>query len=716
MVHALVMWCAVLGATRCEVSDAPAGKHSDRSAYEAAQKQAGRDAGAHLKLALWCEAHGLSAERMKHLALAVLNDPSNALARGLMGLVSYHGQWKSPDEISRTIHEDPKQRALVREYVARRARTPEMADGHATLALWCEQNGLKLQAIAHFHQVLLLDPTRELAWKHLGFKKVGGRWIKPEVVAEAKRQVEAQKNSSKHWKPLLERWRDGLASKDKSRRASAEKALADVTDPRAVPEIWWVYARGDAARQMIAVRLLGQIDSPGASRALAMLALLSRSAEVRQVATQSLRRRDAREFAPLLIAMLRDPVKYEVQDVKGPGSSGELFVKKKDVNLKRLYSPPPLPDVMLMPGDSMALDANGLPVVLRVLDQYIMPATWGGAGPGIGDTLIPALPTAAQISTQLGKAGLPPNLAQKLGATVAQNASAAIMNLGGPRGQPLVAEELVNRQLQIPVGLMMMQAQIAAQVAQQQLAGDVQAIDAYNAPILDTNRRLRVVLAAALGTDVGDDRAAWQKWLVDLLGYAYAPQKSSNERTTIIEEVPLAYQPQAAPIVSDQPVAVQIVSHSCFGAGTPVRTLEGVRPIESIRIGDQVLTQNPKTGELKYEPLIAVYHNPPNATLRIDLGNETVVATGIHRFWKAGKGWTMARELKRGDALRTLGGTASVKAVETERTQPVFNLRVAEGESFFVGEAAVLAHDNSLINPTPDPFDAVPTLGESTTP
>ena len=31
----------------------------------------------------------MSAERMKHLALAVLYDPTNALARGLMGMVSY---------------------------------------------------------------------------------------------------------------------------------------------------------------------------------------------------------------------------------------------------------------------------------------------------------------------------------------------------------------------------------------------------------------------------------------------------------------------------------------------------------------------------------------------------------------------------------------------------------------------------------------------------
>ena len=57
-----------------------------------------------------------------------------------------------------------------------------------------------------------------------------------------------------------------------------------------------------------------------------------------------------------------------------------------------------------------------------------------------------------------------------------------------------------------------------------------------------------------------------------------------------------------------------------------------------------------------------------------------------------------------------------MKSVEKEQVQPVFNLQVADGESFFVGQAGVLAHDNSLVNPTPSPFDAVPELEKSATP
>lgn len=59
-------------------------------------------------------------------------------------------------------------------------------------------------------------------------------------------------------------------------------------------------------------------------------------------------------------------------------------------------------------------------------------------------------------------------------------------------------------------------------------------------------------------------------------------------------------------------------------------------------MGDAVLSQDVRTGYLSYQPVVAVRHNRPNPTLRIELDHETIVATPIHRFWIAGVGWTMA--------------------------------------------------------------------------
>jgi Pretoxin HINT domain len=158
------------------------------------------------------------------------------------------------------------------------------------------------------------------------------------------------------------------------------------------------------------------------------------------------------------------------------------------------------------------------------------------------------------------------------------------------------------------------------------------------------------------------------------------------------------------------------VHHSCFGGGTLVRTLDDQRPIETIRMGDQVLTQNPKTGALEYHAVVTAFHNPPNATLRIEFDHDSIVVTGIHRLWRAGQGWVMARELKMGDTLRTLGGTVEVKSIKEDKTRRVYNLKVADGESFFAGSSGILAHDNSLINPVPEPFDAVTPAPHSTKP
>jgi len=690
------------------------------SAYKSAATSARRDPDAHVRVALWCEAHGLTAERIKHLSLAVLYDPTNALARGLMGLVAYQGKWERPDQVSQAVRNDSKHNARIQEYLQRRAKAPDRADDQWKLGLWCEQNDLKQQATAHLFRVLQLDPTRDVAWKHLGFKRIGGRWDRPDRVAAAKAETQAQHKADKHWKPIFETLVSGLASKDGARRIEAEKSLEGVSDPRAVPVIWVVFVNGAPHHQKVAVRLLGQIDSPGSSRALALLALMSRSADVRSSATQVLRQRDPRDFASVLIALLRDPIEYEVRPVNGPGSQGQLVVKQKDKNIKRIYSPLSAPNVPILPSDQVSMDANGLPVVIRWLGTY------QSASVPIGNASLPevaamfGLGTAsspAHISALLAQAGLSPELSQHLGVTISRSSGPNVVDLGGPAGGRRFATEAINREMDIPIGQMMVEAQRSAQVAQQQLANDIQAIEEYNGPIAETNQRVRQVLTDSIGIDQGPDKAAWEKWQVDLAGYAYSAPRSYDDRPTVIEQVPVAYQPEAQPFVFDQPIGVVTVrqQHSCFGAGTLVRTLDGLSEIEKIRAGDLVLTQDPKTGALNYQPVVTAYHNPPNATLRIDLGTETIVATGIHRFWKAGQGWVMARDLKPGDALRTMEGLAAVRLVEKERVQPVFNLQVADGGSFFVGGSGVLAHDNSLVSPTPSPFDAVPRLEKSAT-
>ena len=253
--------------------------------------------------------------------------------------------------------------------------------------------------------------TRSCAWIPSGrshgsnlvcYKRLGGRWIKPEEATAAKAAAQQQKKANDRWKPILERLRASLQGKDGSRRAEAEKALSQINDRRAVPMVWATFGRGTASLQKVAVQMLGQIDDPGASRSLVMLAVFSGSAEVRRTATETLRRRDAREFAGLLIAMIQQPVKYQVKPVGGPGQPGELLIKGQGSapNLRRVYAPPPAPSVTPQPGDRVVLDNSGLPMLFRPesISQTPMYSMAEWASLGLNETM----PTSRQKNQLMG--------------------------------------------------------------------------------------------------------------------------------------------------------------------------------------------------------------------------------------------------------------------------------------------------------------------------
>ena len=223
--------------------------------------------------------------------------------------------------------------------------------------------------------MLRLDPRRDAAWRRLGYKKQAGRWVKPDLVTAQKAEKEDQTRADRFWKPKLERWRDALSGRDKTKKAAAQEALAQISDPRAVPMVWSTFAQGGLAQQHVAVQTLSQLDSPAASRALALLAVFSGQPEIRGEAIAILRRRDPREFAEMLIGMIRQPIQFEVKRVGGPGAAGELFIKGRgnQANLKRVYSPPPGPDLSLQPGDRVVYDEAGLPVIQRPTSFFNSP-------------------------------------------------------------------------------------------------------------------------------------------------------------------------------------------------------------------------------------------------------------------------------------------------------------------------------------------------------
>ncbi|WP_261345324.1 HINT domain-containing protein [Tuwongella immobilis] len=69
-------------------------------------------------------------------------------------------------------------------------------------------------------------------------------------------------------------------------------------------------------------------------------------------------------------------------------------------------------------------------------------------------------------------------------------------------------------------------------------------------------------------------------------------------------------------------------------------------------------------------------------------GGVTIDTTAEHPFFEESLGWIEARSLTPGHRLRTLdGSTIAVESVaETGQWQPVYNLRVADWHTYFVGD------------------------------
>jgi Pretoxin HINT domain/HEAT repeats len=682
MVCTVLMCCALLGAEQDGGAASSANTQADLSVYQAAKIKAGKTADAHVRLALWCEAHGLTAERVKHLSLAVLYDPSNALARGLMGLVAYQGKWGRPDVVGEKIQNDPARQAVIREYLEHRVKAAHKPDAQLKLAAWCEQNGLKEQALAHYTETIKLDPSRESAWKHLGYKKQGRRWVKPEEAAIEKAQAEHQKHADKQWKPRLQRLRDNLESNDSSRRAKAQQELAEVTDSRAVPMIWAVFVSHNEQSQLSAIQMLGQIDSPEATSALAVLAVFNTRPIVRGLAASTLARRDPRDYVGRLISLVRKPFKYTVRPVNGPGSVGELFVEGERFNVRRLYELQGIEN----PARLQRFYPSSVPFDPFSMQNVLMASVASGA---MSYSLIPQVNNASAAAQAVGPN--PGNAPAILNGLVHNPANHGI----SPGNVLAFNTQAIAAQRDIQVARTLDMVRQANDNLQQRLASDLQMVEMTNSQINQINDSALPILKSATGQDLGVEPDAWKGWWTNEQGYAY--QSSLPE-----------YKPTYTDFVSVP--SLLPIHGSCFVAGTLVQTADGPRAIESIQVGDRVLSQNTTTGLLAFQPAVGVHRNKPTPILRLAIGDESIVATGIHRFWKAGKGWTMARDLKAGDRLRMIGGVATIRSIESDQAQPVFNLDVAENRDFFVGTNGLLVHDFSFVQPVLEPFDREPDL------
>ncbi|MFM8933353.1 MAG: polymorphic toxin-type HINT domain-containing protein, partial [Gemmataceae bacterium] len=133
--------------------------------------------------------------------------------------------------------------------------------------------------------------------------------------------------------------------------------------------------------------------------------------------------------------------------------------------------------------------------------------------------------------------------------------------------------------------------------------------------------------------------------------------------------------------------ASQVV-RPCFAAGTPIRTTSGSILIENLKVGDTVLSRNEfdPNGQVD-EKIVEDVFVRSAPILNVVVQGRVIRTTAEHPFWVDGKGWTAAGELKAGDNLLTVDKSKlPVENVsETGDTEIVYNFRVADWHTYFVG-------------------------------
>lgn len=142
------------------------------------------------------------------------------------------------------------------------------------------------------------------------------------------------------------------------------------------------------------------------------------------------------------------------------------------------------------------------------------------------------------------------------------------------------------------------------------------------------------------------------------------------------------------------------VSEVCFVAGTMVATKLGGQAIETLEVGDIVLSRNETTGLVRAQPIITTHHHfnkgVMNLTVADQIGrSEVLTATPNHPFWVIGQGWVEAGQLRASDGLLSATGE-QLTVQDTEWLQDradVYNIRVRDDHTYFVGDQQVWVHN-----------------------
>jgi len=115
-----------------------------------------------------------------------------------------------------------------------------------------------------------------------------------------------------------------------------------------------------------------------------------------------------------------------------------------------------------------------------------------------------------------------------------------------------------------------------------------------------------------------------------------------------------------------------------------------VKPIEQVKIGDFVMSRDPRTGITTAKQVTQTSAHTADATLTLTFGNgEAIQTTSTHPFYVPGRGFVQASQLGIGTSIVTRAGPAATLTAKTNHTGSlrVYNFEVADFHTYFVGKS-----------------------------
>jgi hypothetical protein len=528
------------------------------------------------------------------------------------------------------------------EYNRRRDAVQKGQKPELQLANWCGRQQLRdaehlhLTRVAHGSSSSRADQAT--AMRRLGLQVYGGMVLTQKEVDDLRQSLQSAQRDHARWSPIIQEWREAIEGDQPRKRTYALQQLRKLNDTSAIPTLEQLLSAQGESFALEVVAVLGNIPEPEATESLVKHSVDVPWQAVRDAAAVQLKRRPVHDYTPSLLRALMTPLQSTFRvSIDADGMVRRGHqIYQEREHAKLLYTD---------------ITARGPQAVNGAVTSVF---------PGGGYAVVAPL-SEVRLRRDIA------NLRFRPGNSVDEDKLADL--------QRRLQQQ---REIAFARGIIAVQETQKASLIEQGIA-------VTNQQIAARNERVFQVLEETTGATVDPPSAVgWWDWWNNYNEY------SRDEKPTYTYTVGRS-----------DPYYNQIVyPHSCFPAGTPVRTQTGLAPIETIRPGDRVLAQDVDTGELAYKLVLATTSRPPADLLKISLDTGTITTTKGHPFWVNKVGWRIAKRLESGQQLHSTAGGLNVSSMRTAEPEQVFNLVVADFGSYFVGEQGVLVHDNTFRKPT----------------